>query len=63
MSKSILIMWTPGHCGLPGIELADHQVKLGAVVTQSDDGELSSAVPVAPSHTTRAAEGGVYVSP
>ena len=29
VSKSILIVWAPGHCGLPFNELADHQTKLG----------------------------------
>ena len=36
MSKSILIVWDPGHCGLSDDELADHHVKLGAAETQPD---------------------------
>ena len=52
MSKSILIVWATGHCGLSVNELADTQAKLGAAKTQPDyalervRGELSSAVPV-----------------
>ena len=30
-------MWAPGHCGLPGSELADHQAKLVAAETQPDN--------------------------
>ena len=69
MLKSIQIVWSPGHCGLSGNEQADHQIKLGAAETQPDNAlnplhrELSSNVPVSPSHTTRAAEGGVHDSP
>ena len=37
MSKSILIVWSPGHCDLPGNELADHQAKLAAAVIQPDN--------------------------
>ena len=37
MSKSILIVLSPGHCGLPGNELTDHQAKLGATETQPDN--------------------------
>ena len=37
MSKSILIVWVHGNCGLPGNELADHHAKLGAVATQPDN--------------------------
>ena len=36
MSRSILIVLAPGHCGLPGNKLTDHQVKLGAAETQLD---------------------------
>ena len=36
MSKSIQIVWASGHCGLPGNDLADHQVKVGAAETQPD---------------------------
>ena len=36
MSKSILIALAPGHCGLSGNDLADHQAKLGATETQPD---------------------------
>ena len=37
MSKSILIALAPGHCGLSGNDLADHQAKLGATETQPDN--------------------------
>ena len=37
MSKSILIVGSPGHCGLSGNELADHQAKLSAAETQPDN--------------------------
>ena len=37
MLKSILIVWAPGHCGLPGNELSHHQAKLGASETQPDN--------------------------
>ena len=37
MSNTILIVWAPGHCGLSGNELADHQAKLGAAETLADD--------------------------
>ena len=37
ISKLILIVWDPGHCGLSGNELDDHQAKLGAAETQSDN--------------------------
>ena len=37
MSKYIMTMWAPGHCGPPGNELAHHQAKLGAVETQHDN--------------------------
>ena len=36
MSKSILIVWAPGHCGLSDNELADHQAKLGETETLPD---------------------------
>ena len=32
-----LIVWAPGHCGLSGNELADHQAKLSATDTQHDN--------------------------
>ena len=37
MSKSIMIVWAPGHCGLSGSELAEHQANLGATETQLDN--------------------------
>ena len=37
MSKFILIVWTPGHCGLSGNELAYYQAKLGAAETQPNN--------------------------
>ena len=37
ISTSILIVWAPGHCGLPGNQLAFHQAKQGAVETQPDN--------------------------
>ena len=37
MSRSILIMWAPSHCGLTGSELAGHQAKLVAAETQPDN--------------------------
>ena len=36
MPGSILIMWAPGHCGLSGSKLADHQAILGAAETHPD---------------------------
>ena len=36
MSRSILIVCAPGHCGLSGIKLTDRQATLHAAVTQSD---------------------------
>ena len=36
MSKPIVIVWAPGHCGMPGNELADRQSKLRAAETQAD---------------------------
>ena len=37
ISKSILIVLAPRHCGLSCSELADHQAKPGAAETQSDN--------------------------
>ena len=37
MSVSILIVWAPGHCGMSGNELVDHQANLGAAVTKPDN--------------------------
>ena len=37
MSKPILILWAPGHCGLPSNKPADVQAKLGAAETQPDN--------------------------
>ena len=41
MSKSIMIVWAPGHCGLSGSKLADHQAKLSAAETQPNNTESS----------------------
>ena len=46
MSISILIMWAPGHVGLSGNELADHQAKLGAAdSTQQRTSYMGSSHP------------------
>ena len=37
-----LIVWVPGHCGLSGNELADHQIKLGSAETQPDSALAAS---------------------
>ena len=42
MSKSILIMWVPGHCSLSGNKLADHQSKLGVAETQPNNAHVAT---------------------
>ena len=42
MSKSIVIVWAPDHCGLSGSELTDHQAKLGAAETLPNNSLESS---------------------
>ena len=69
ISKSSLIVWAPGRSSLSGNELAattlDMMLQRLNPTTHSNQlyGKLSSAVPVPPFHPTRAAEGGVHVSP
>ena len=69
ISKSILIVWAPGHCVQLGNKLADHQATLGAAESQPDSAlELATQRALIshsyrlPSHSTRAGEGGVHVS-
>ena len=67
MSKSLLSVLAPGHCGLSGNKLTDHQAKLDAADstrqhTRTSYTESSHPPFLSPKyHPTRAAEGGVHV--
>ena len=63
MSKSILIVWAPDNCGLSDNELADHQAKLGAALEPATQKSSHPLFISPPPHPTRAADGGVHVSP
>ena len=51
MSKSILIVQSPGHCGLPGTGLPDNEAKRGAADTQPDNEAKQGAADTQPDNT------------